>query len=126
METKSLLIGILSFIAGALLVSVAAVTFEKDELQGPMMMSGQNMGMHSENSLQNKTGDSFDEAFISEMIVHHDGAIEMAKLANSNAKHQEIKDLSQNIISAQDKEIQEMRKWANDWNYQISTSKTGH
>lgn len=32
METKSLLIGIISFIAGALLVSVAATTFEKDKL----------------------------------------------------------------------------------------------
>lgn len=34
MDTKSLLIGIISFIAGALLVSIAATTFEKDRLTG--------------------------------------------------------------------------------------------
>lgn len=32
MDTKLLLTGIISFIAGALLVSIAATTFEKDRL----------------------------------------------------------------------------------------------
>ena len=35
MDTKLLLTAIISFILGALLVSIAATTFEKDRLQNP-------------------------------------------------------------------------------------------
>jgi uncharacterized protein (DUF305 family) len=92
MESKTLLTGILSFIAGALLVSIAATTFDK-------------------------SGDKFDEEFISQMIVHHEGAVEMAKLAEKQAKHDEIKQLSKDIISAQEKEINDMKQWQASWGY---------
>jgi uncharacterized protein (DUF305 family) len=65
--------------------------------------------------LKNKTGNEFDQAFISEMIVHHQGAIDMANLALVNAEHQEIKDLAKNIISAQTTEIEQMKQWQLDW-----------
>lgn len=65
--------------------------------------------------IQGKTGDDFDKAFLKEMIVHHQGAVLMAELALKNAKHQEIKDLSKNIISAQNKEIGEMNTWYSNW-----------
>ena len=73
------------------------------------MMKGMMMG------LEGKTGDEFDKAFLSEMIMHHEGAVEMAQAALANAKHQEIKDLAKNIISAQNKEIADMQKWSTDW-----------
>lgn len=66
-------------------------------------------------ALMGKTGDDFDRAFLSEMIVHHEGAVEMAKLAQTNAKHQEIKDLAGAIISAQNKEIADMNSWLKAW-----------
>jgi uncharacterized protein (DUF305 family) len=65
--------------------------------------------------INNKTGDEFDKAFISEMILHHEGAIDMANQALLNAKHQEIKDLAKAIISAQTKEITQMKEWQNNW-----------
>lgn len=65
--------------------------------------------------LGGKTGDAFDKTFLSEMIIHHQGAVLMAQSALKNAKHQEIKDLSQNIITAQNKEIAEMQRWYKDW-----------
>jgi len=68
-------------------------------------------------SLKGLKGDEFDKKFISEMITHHEGAVDMAKLALTNAKHQEIKSMAQNIISAQTKEIDEMKTWQKDWNY---------
>jgi uncharacterized protein (DUF305 family) len=72
--------------------------------------------MHDMNAaLIGKTGDEFDKAFISEMIVHHEGAVDMAELALTNAKHQEIKDLARAIISAQNKEISDMRAWQRSW-----------
>jgi uncharacterized protein (DUF305 family) len=49
------------------------------------------------------------------MIVHHQGAVVMAQEALKNAKHQEIKDLAQNIITAQNKEIAEMQAWQVAW-----------
>jgi uncharacterized protein (DUF305 family) len=73
------------------------------------MMANMNAG------LQGKTGDAFDQEFLAEMIVHHQGAVQMAQLALTNAKHQEIKDLAQGIISAQDKEIAEMKAWQKSW-----------
>lgn len=82
------------------------------------MMGGQDMSgvMKSMMSgLENKTGDEFDKAFLSEMIVHHQGAIDIADLALHNAQHQEIKDLANNIISAQIKEVKQMEAWQQAW-----------
>lgn len=80
---------------------------------GKMSMSNMMMGMNAE--LKGKTGDAFDQAFLAEMIVHHQGAVEMANLALTNAKHQEIKDLAKGIIEAQNKEIAEMQAWNKTW-----------
>lgn len=87
---------------------------------GQMMGNGASMSMAdmmtSMNAeLSGKTGDLFDQAFLAEMIVHHQGAVEMAELALTNAKHQEIKDLATGIISAQNKEIADMKLWQTDW-----------
>lgn len=68
-------------------------------------------------TLQGKTGDDFDKTFIAEMIMHHQGAISMAKLASAQAKHQEVKDLANGIISAQTSEITEMQAWQKNWGY---------
>lgn len=78
------------------------------------------MGMHDSmagmmQGLENKTGDEFDKAFISEMTLHHQGAIDMANTALKNAKHQEIKDLANAIISAQTQEINQMKEWQKAW-----------
>jgi len=67
--------------------------------------------------LENKTGDDFDKAFIEMMIEHHQGAVDMAILAKTRAKHDEIKTLSQDIISAQTNEISQMQQWQMDWGY---------
>ena len=61
--------------------------------------------------LQGKTGDDFDRAFIEGMIEHHQGAIDMARLATRSAKHEEIRTLSEQIIAAQEAEIKHMRSW---------------
>ena len=57
----------------------------------------------------------FDEAFIDTMIPHHQSAIEMAKVANEKSKIPEIKELAQNIVSAQKREIQQMKRWREQW-----------
>lgn len=76
-------------------------------------MSSMMASMNS--NLAGKKGDTFDKAFIDEMIVHHEGAVGMAELALTNAKHNEIKVMANDIISAQTKEIELMKKWKTDW-----------
>lgn len=120
METKSLLYGLIGFFLGGLLVSTAATTLNKPDQEVAKntntVMS--NMSMKDmTHSLKNKTGDEFDEAFIESMIAHHEGAVEMAKLSAKNSKHDEIKELSQDIIAAQEKEIADMKQWQSQWGY---------
>lgn len=112
---------VIGFIAGWLVwgrtpvVSPRGVHMMPD---GSMMHDDMSMAdmMASMNSaLAGKTGDAFDEAFLREMIVHHQGAVEMAELALTNAKHQEIKDLAKAIISAQNTEIGQMKAWQSAW-----------
>lgn len=56
-----------------------------------------------------------DLAFIDGMIPHHEGAIVMAKMALERAEQQELKDLSQEIIDAQESEIAQMQEWRSEW-----------
>jgi uncharacterized protein (DUF305 family) len=120
MQTKPLLYGLIGFFLGGLIVAIAATTFSKpnqdDTNTANTSMSGMSMDDMTAD-LKDKTGDDFDKAFIASMIAHHEGAVEMAKLSAKNAKHNEIKTLSKNIISAQEKEISEMKQWQMDWGY---------
>jgi uncharacterized protein (DUF305 family) len=56
-----------------------------------------------------ENGKYSDERFIDAMVPHHQGAIAMAEVALENAQHAEIKDLSRNIVSTQQAEIEELK-----------------
>ena len=59
--------------------------------------------------------DKFDLRFINAMIPHHEGALVMAQDALSKAKRSEIKQLSQDILTSQQKEIDQMKQWRQGW-----------
>lgn len=86
---------------------------EKEEMHDGMDISMNEMT----DSLKGKTGDEFDKSFIEGMINHHQGAINMANLAKVNAKHDEIKQMADDIISVQSKEIDMMKEWQKMWGY---------
>lgn len=65
--------------------------------------------------LDGKTGDEFDQAFLSEMIVHHEGAVVMAEAVLEKSKRPELINLANNIIKAQTDEIQMMKGWLTSW-----------
>lgn len=81
-----------------------------------------NTGTHMENmmdtmmaGLEGKTGNDFDKEFLAEMIVHHQGAVEMAKAVLETSKRPELIKLANDIISAQNKEIGMMQGWQKAW-----------
>lgn len=142
MKQENVLYGIIGVVLGALIAGLVAASAVNSGNQNMMRMMGmQATEMHQEaanddamnmsmdamtSSLKGKTGDEFDKAFISEMIVHHQGAIDMANLAKQHAKHEEIKTLADAIVSAQAKEIQDMRAWQLQWNYTDNSMQMMH
>ena len=73
-----------------------------------------------DNKFAKLTGEAFDEAYIADMIAHHEGAVNMAELAGGAAERQEIRELSQAIVKTQSQEIAKMRTWQQDWGYEIT------
>jgi uncharacterized protein (DUF305 family) len=53
--------------------------------------------------------------FIDTMIAHHQGAIDMALLADTRTQREEIKKLAAGIIDEQRREIAQMQQWRKKW-----------
>jgi uncharacterized protein (DUF305 family) len=53
-----------------------------------------------------------DQKFAEMMIPHHEGAVAMAEAARERAQHDEVKDLGEAIVEAQEREIGIMEKHA--------------
>jgi len=82
----------------------------------PGMMPGGTMtGMPMRGGLWSLPPDQLDATFMTWMIAHHQGAIDMATLAEERAAHQEVKDLAASIITTQSAEIETMQGWLSDW-----------
>jgi uncharacterized protein (DUF305 family) len=118
MNNKSLLYTFVGILIGA---GVTTLVMQKpvkyaditQETKNTMHMDSSMNDMMS--SLMHATGNDFDIAFLDAMIVHHEGAVEMAGEALSKASHEELKTLAQAIIGAQIKEIETMKQWKSDW-----------
>lgn len=57
----------------------------------------------------------FDKEFIEQMIPHHQMAVMMAQMLSNSTNRVEMKKIAEDIISAQTKEINKMRKWYSAW-----------
>ena len=135
---KAVLYGIIGFLAGIVLTVFFASNAVNNNMTGAMRMMGMRlnaekqeivkevdqedtgMGMNSSmddmmESLSDTSDDEFDRAFINAMIPHHQGAIEMAKEAQKNAQHDELKKMADDIISSQTAEVGMMKQWQKDW-----------
>jgi uncharacterized protein (DUF305 family) len=66
----------------------------------------------TQNSMQM---DWTDQSFIEMMIPHHQDAVEMAEMALEKAQRPELKQLAQAIIQDQEREIQQMETWYQQW-----------
>jgi uncharacterized protein (DUF305 family) len=58
---------------------------------------------------------NYEQRFMDIMIEHHEGAIMMAKDALKNANKPELIQMAKDIITAQEKEITQMKEWRKQW-----------
>ena len=73
------------------------------------------MGQAEMDELMGLKGTRFDLAFVDMMTRHHQGAIEMATTELGAGSLGEVKQLAQQIITAQQREIQQMAAWKQAW-----------
>ena len=66
-------------------------------------------------SSPNAASQPFDLQFIDTMTNHHQGAIDMAKMALTKSSNDELKKFAQKIIDDQNKEIGQMKDWREKW-----------
>jgi uncharacterized protein (DUF305 family) len=78
----------------------------------PEQMRGMGMMMNPQHLAQSQP---FDTAFIDAMIPHHQSAIHMAQVASKKSEIPAIKELAENIVSAQKREIEQMKQWRQQW-----------
>lgn len=119
METKKshLVILVLAVLVAALLGYMLGSASDKN---GKGDRNPEAQGMHHEMNgmmagLSGKTGDELDKAFLTEMVVHHEGAVDMAEAVLANGKHPELKAMAEAIIAAQTAEIAQMKAWSAAW-----------
>lgn len=69
------------------------------------------MDMSSHMTVTRSGSQSADRWFLTEMIPHHQGAVDMAKLVQGRSQNAELLKLAQNIIKAQSAEIALYQQW---------------
>lgn len=110
MKNQSVLYGIIGLLLGSVL-TLLLTTKAVNTNNYPMM---QMMGIRQSAGTSSATA-PLDKHFIEQMIPHHEGAIEMAKLAQASSKRQEILTLADGIIKSQSQEITQMQDWYSNW-----------
>ena len=97
METKPLLYGLIGFFIGGLLVSVAAQTFNKSDLQDDKPVHAITSSLHDRHSEES------DKIFVTNMIAPHQSAVEVVKLSKDGAMRAELKRLLLETLSEGEK-----------------------
>lgn len=106
--------------SACLLALVLVAGCSSDEKSSPMSSADAGSDARSTVTADAASGSdaatsSFDQQFIDMMTPHHQGAVEMAKIAQTRGEHAEIKTMANAIISAQEKEIGELKSWRKAW-----------
>ena len=78
-------------------------------MEGMDMGGGDATAADAAREMVEEDGGYSDRAFIDAMVPHHRGAVEMAEVALENAEHREIRELAEDVVAAQEKEIEELR-----------------
>jgi uncharacterized protein (DUF305 family) len=94
--------------------SATQTSGKQDTMHGGSMHHGSGMA-HSMSMDLGPADADFDLRFVDAMIPHHQGAVEMAQEVLSKSQRPEMKKLAQDIIAAQNREIEQMKQWRKAW-----------
>lgn len=90
-----------------------APSSDMGEMSGMNHSSGMGMGMMSQQDMDALTGLSgpeFDRQWLTMMIEHHEGAIEMANAEISDGSNPEAQEMARTIVATQQQEIDRMQQ----------------
>lgn len=100
--------------------------YDKDDQRGSKqegndrnngMMGDSSMGgIHNmQNGGQMMNNPLSERQFLQEMIPHHQEAVDTAKIVAQKSENAEVKKLASDIVTAQEKEIADMKTWYKNW-----------
>jgi len=122
MKTNTILIAIITLLVGGGIGyfnnSKTSCPMKMDHSKMNHSMKGMDMGgmmMDMTARMEGKEGDELDMIFLEDMIVHHQGAVDMAAILKEKTQRPELQAFAQEIIDVQDKEINMMKNWLESW-----------
>jgi uncharacterized protein (DUF305 family) len=86
------------------------------DLSDMMHMAGMHMSEHDMDSMRH--ADDVDMEFMDQMIPHHESAVEMARSILETTERKELRELAEEVIDAQTREIEQMREWMREWSHE--------
>jgi uncharacterized protein (DUF305 family) len=90
-------------------------------------LSAEEAGMdHGDAAAALRTAEPFDRAFIDHMVPHHQGAVRMARAVLPSTDDRELRALAQGIVSAQEREIEELEALREERYGESSPPEDGH
>lgn len=114
---------IIILLVSMLMLIIAVVLFSNQPQQE---IDSSSVNSQTSNMYANMKGDDFDEAYLIDMIAHHQGALNMASEALELASKQEIRTLSEDIVTSQSSEVQQMMDWQKEWYYSVAEKNNPH
>ena len=100
-----------ALLTAAFLAGAAASASAQDATAGHDMsaMTGM-MSAEDMDELATATGTEFDDMWLTMMVEHHEGAIEMATTIQDEGTNPDVKTLAGQVVAAQQAEVDEMRQ----------------
>ncbi|MBE9181579.1 DUF305 domain-containing protein [Oculatella sp. LEGE 06141] len=90
-------------------------TSSPSDASGSMPMDGMDHGANTMTTALGPADEAFDLRFIDAMILHHRGGLEMAQVAQEQSSRNAVQQLADEIITAQEQEIQQLQSWRQTW-----------
>ena len=98
-------------LSAALSGSVGLVSAQAPAMAKPAEPMAQSMMSTMDNMKQMKSTGDVDKDFAMMMKIHHEGALDMAKIELASGKSPELKKMAKEIIASQTKEIARFDTW---------------
>ncbi|BAY39462.1 hypothetical protein NIES2111_38380 [Nostoc sp. NIES-2111] len=108
---------VLTSLTGGMLTACSANSQTQSESSSASAIDGSSQPHHNHSMAMDlgPADANYDLRFIDAMIMHHQGAVNMANVAQQKSKRTEIKKLATDIINAQNQEISQMKQWRTAW-----------